>query len=101
MGFTDNLREIFGKGAESTKNAVTKAGSAIQDFSDKSVLKLDIKKLESERKNIFAELGEYTSQVLVSLDTVSKSDEKIVDCLLRISQVNEKIAAKEKALSEV
>lgn len=101
MGFADNLREIFGKGAESTKNAVSKAGSAIQDFSDKSVLKFDIKKLESERKGIFAELGEYTCQVLASSDSVSKSDEKIQDFLSRISQVNEKIAAKEKALSEV
>ena len=100
MGFADNLREIFGKGAESTKNAVSKAGSAIQDFSDKSVLKFDIKKLESERKGIFSELGEYVAQVLVSSEAVSKSDEKVESYLLQISKVNEKIETKEKALSD-
>lgn len=101
MSFADNLRDIFGKGAESTMNAVNKASSKIQDFSDKSVLKFDIKKLESEKKAVFAELGEYTALFLNNSESLSKTDEKVSDCLSRIAQIEEKIELKEKALSEV
>jgi len=100
MEFVDKVKDLFGKSAESTKQAVNKAGSAIQDFSDKSVLKFDIKKLEGDRKSVCSELGEYVFDSLSTSDSVNKTDEKVSEIISRICQIDEKIAEKEKALAE-
>ena len=57
MGFEEKLKVWVKKGAKASKSAFEKAGGAVQDFSDKSVLKLDKMKLESQKNKKFTELG--------------------------------------------
>jgi len=105
MDFVEKAKEIFGKGAEASKKAVSKAGNSIQEFSDKSVLKLDIKKLQSERKDVCSELGCYIYETLVTADDGKykisiDTDEKLDSLALKIKNIDIKIAEKEEALSK-
>ncbi len=101
MDFVEKAKELFGKGTEVSKKAVKDAGNAIQEFSDKSVLKLEIKKLESNRKDTCSEFGEYTFGLFKDSDSVQKSDEKIKAFLDKILEIDNNIAIKEKALSDL
>lgn len=58
------IKEFFVKSAEVSKNALSKAGVAVQKFSDKSVLKIQIQNQKSARSKKYTELGELTSELL-------------------------------------
>ncbi len=57
MDFDRKLRDILEKGAKASKTAFEKAGDAVQEFSDKSVVRLERKQLESRRNTKYTELG--------------------------------------------
>lgn len=101
MDFVEKAKEIFEKSAEASKKAVTKAGDAIQEFSDKSVLKLDIKKLQSEKKETCAELGNYVFKFFGDCDSLNKNDETVTNLLEKITTIEKEITRKEKILSEL
>ena len=100
MDFKEKAKELLGKGARASKEAFNKAGNAIQDFSDKSVLKIDIKKLENEKEAVYSELGEYAASVFKENDSLSGNDEKVGGLLQKLSELEEKISGKKKELSE-
>ena len=45
MAFVDKVKDFMDKGVEVSKTALTKAGEAVQDFSEKSVIFLPRKGL--------------------------------------------------------
>ena len=55
MAFIDKVKDFMDKGVEVSKTAITKAGDAVQDFSEKSVIRIDIKKLESKLEKLINE----------------------------------------------
>lgn len=57
MAFLDKVKEYFDKGIEVSKDALSKAGDAVQDFGDKSVVRIEIKQLESKLNKEYSSLG--------------------------------------------
>lgn len=101
MDFAEKMKDLFGKSAEASKVAMNKAGNAIQEFSDKTVLKVEMNKLETKKKEAFEELGEVIYEFIDKLPEDVASDEKIVSLKEKISQLDSDIEKKEKALSEL
>lgn len=85
------------KGAEVSKSALDKAGKAAVKFGDESVLRIEIKQLESEIKKDTAELGKVVGKAFLDeqKDSVSKDDEEIRVILDRITQAKTEISEKE------
>ncbi|MCR4742566.1 MAG: hypothetical protein K5866_06830 [Treponema sp.] len=54
---TKKVKDFFSKGAKASKDAFMKAGDKVQEFSDKSVIKIEKKQLENKLDNNFSELG--------------------------------------------
>lgn len=108
------LKDIFSKGAEASKNAFEKAGEAVQDFSDRSVVKIERQKLISKRNKLYEEEGEILSTLLLldgadiknlsaiaeSNETVKASFEKIQLLQTQIVELNTQISEKDALLAE-
>ena len=58
------VKEIGKKVAEVSKSAFDKASDKVQDFTDKSILKIDIKKLQVKQNELYKNLGEIVSKFL-------------------------------------
>ena len=58
------VKEIGKKVAEVSKSAFDKASDKVQDFTDKSILKIDIKKLQVKQNELYKNLGEIVSKIL-------------------------------------
>lgn len=76
----DKLKTVISKSAEVSKDVFKKTGDAVQNFSDKSVLKFEIKQLTSKRQKLYTELGKklsaFVSQDIINLnDTASSSSQ--------------------------
>lgn len=63
--FEAKAKEIFSKSAKVTKDALEKAGDKVQDFTDKSVTKLQMHQLETKRDCKYEEMGIKLSQMLI------------------------------------
>ena len=96
MAFMDKVKDFMDKGVEVSKTALTKAGEAVQDFSEKSVIRIDIKKLESKLEKLINELGSYVFDKFNSenADSVYASEEKIASIIKNINEVKNQIDSK-------
>ena len=76
------LKNFISKSSDVTKSAFSKASNAVQKFSDKSVLKIEIKQMESKKEKLFTKIGKHLSSVLAHenvdlMNLQSSNDEKI------------------------
>lgn len=76
----DKLKTVISKSAEVSKDVFKKTGDAVQNFSDKSVLKFEIKQLTSKRQKLYTDLGKkisaFLSQDIINLnDTAASSSQ--------------------------
>lgn len=98
----NKAKKMFSKGAKASKNAFLKAGDKVQDFTDKSVIKLEKHQLETKRDCKYEEMGLKLSQLLLegaTINTSSEEDKKIIaDIQDEILNLSEQIADKEKLL---
>ncbi|MCR4580405.1 MAG: hypothetical protein K5681_08665 [Treponema sp.] len=96
------IKDWFSKGAKASKEALDKAGSKVQDFSDKSVKKLEIHKIEANRDCKYEELGLKISQMLLEGATVNTENAEDLEILLgiqsEIKELSDQIAKKEAEL---
>lgn len=86
-------------GFDATKKGLTKAGSAIQSYSDLGVVQIEKKQFESKRKKACEALGELAFEKLSAKDAVSFSageDEKPL--IEEIAAYDKEIAKREKIL---
>lgn len=102
MGFWDEAKGWMQKGAEASKNAFEKAGDAVQDFSDKSVLKIEIKKLENKKNELFSQIGEITFNKLKADDNacINGNDIEVVEIIKKITELESEIERKRKELEQ-
>jgi hypothetical protein len=102
MAFIDKVKDFMDKGVEVSKTALTKAGDAVQDFSEKSVIRIDIKKLESKLEKLINELGSYVFDKFNSENAASvyASEEKIASIIKNINEVKNQIASKTEELEK-
>ena len=102
MAFVDKVKDFMDKGVEVSKTALTKAGEAVQDFSEKSVIRIDIKKLESKLEKLINELGSYVFDKISceNAESVYASDEKVASIIKNINEVKSQIASKTEELEK-
>ena len=99
--FAKNLKQYLDKGVEVSKKGLKTAGSAISEFGDKSVNKIDIVQLKNRLVKKYQELGQAVAEQLVE-DGISISKDSIVvsEKLSSIKELKEKIHEKEEALKK-
>ena len=100
--FGNKVKSLFSKGVESSREVLEKAGDKVQDFTDKSVTKIEIHKLETKRDCKYEEMGLKLSQMLLegaSITCSNPEDIKILnDIQEEIKNLAEQISEKEKEL---
>ena len=96
------VKNAISKGAKASKEAFEKAGNKIQNFTDKSVLKMEIRQMETKRDCKYEELGLKISELLLKglkIDFEDNSDVEIVNGLQQeIIELSSKITEKESEL---
>ncbi len=98
----NKVKDLFTRGTQASKEALEKAGDKVQDFTDKSVTKIEIHKLEIKRDCKYEEMGLKLSQMLLqgaSITCENVEDIKILnDIQEEIKNLSEQIREKEKEL---
>lgn len=99
--FAKTLKQYLDKGVEASKKGLKTAGSAISEFGDKSVNKIDIVQLKSRLEKKYQELGQAVADQL-SEDGISISKDSLVvsEKLSAINELKEKISEKEASLKK-
>lgn len=101
MGVEEKLRSFLSKSAEVSKNVLSKAGDAVQEFSDKSVIKIDKMKLENQRTKKISDLGFLVYDILRdSDDSISSETEDVKAIIEEIKNLDKEIAEKDELLKE-
>jgi len=96
------VKSVFSKGVETSKEAFEKAGDKVQNFTDKSVTKIEIHKLETKRDCKYEEMGLKISQMLLegaSITCSNADDIRILNDLQEeIKKLDQEIKNKENEL---
>ncbi|MBQ0040377.1 MAG: hypothetical protein KBS64_08125 [Treponema sp.] len=94
------LKDFFDSSLEASKKGLKKAGIAISEFGDTSVIKIDITKYKVKLEKKYEELGKLCAKLLIDEKKASfaKKDEDVAALLESIKQLKDKVAAKEKEL---
>ena len=96
------VKDLFSRGTQASREALERAGDKVQDFTDKSVTKLEIHKLETKRDCKYEEMGLKLSQMLLegaSITCSNADDIRILnDIQEEIKNLAEQISEKEKEL---
>lgn len=100
-GFLSSITSALDKGWNASKNALGKAGNAVQDFSDKSVVAIEKKQFENKRKKEVTELGElvYTKFNKKAM-SISPKEADVANLLSSIKNCEKEISKREKMLKE-
>ena len=64
QSFEEKFKEALSQGMKSSKEMLTKAGAAVQNFSDKSVIKIERQQLINKQKEKYTEMGKKISDLL-------------------------------------
>ncbi len=99
--FKDKFRDGLDKFLKSSKEAFGKAGSAVQDFSDKSVIRIEKKQFESKRNGRYEELGRMIAEKLIE-DPKAKVDTEgaeVVRIIEDVKKLNAEIRQRSDALA--
>lgn len=101
-GFKEKLNESVDKVVSSAKKAIGKAGVAMQDFSDKSVIRIEKRHFESKRDAEYTKLGGLVAERFSADETasVAASEEAVAAIIAEIRHCSEEIKKREDALSE-
>ena len=96
------VKDLFSRGRQASKEALEKAGDKVQDFTDKSVTRIEIHKLETKRDCKYEEMGLKLSQMLLegaSITSSNPDDIRILnDIQEEIKDLGEQIREKENEL---
>lgn len=96
------ILSIFDKGVSASKKGIQSAGSAISDFGDKSVLRIEKSQLQNKADKAYAELGKLVFAKLSSSRSafVTASDEGVSDVITTIKSLLSNITKHEEAINE-
>jgi len=100
--FKEKMRDGMDKFLESSKKVLGAAGSAVQDFSDKSVIRIEKSQLESKLHEQYRKLGEYAAGIL-SADasaSIGTGDSKVSEFLSEINNISKEIEARSNLLKK-
>lgn len=98
----NKVKDLFSRGTKASKEALEKAGDKVQDFTDKSVTRIEIHKIETKRDCKYEEMGLKISQMLLegaSITSSNPDDIRILnDIQEEIKNLSEQIKNKENEL---
>ena len=99
-GLINKVKGALDKGLNASKKALGIAGEAVQDFSDKSALRIEKKQLESKLKKQYELTGEYAAAVFLSKKNASLTlkDNQMSEFLAEISRIKKEIDLRKNAL---
>lgn len=102
QNFGRTILDYIDRGVEASKKGLKSAGSAITEFSDKSVLKIELSQLKAQLARNFTELGKTCYNLLKAenAEPISPSNDEIKKLLEAIAKTEEKIAKHEEALKK-
>ena len=100
--FGKKILSIFDKGVSASKKGIQNAGTAISDFGDKSVLRIEKSQLQSKADKAYAELGKLVFSKLSGSRSafVTASDEGIADVITTIKTLLANISKHNDAINE-
>ena len=75
----NKVKDLFHKGSKATKEALERAGDKMQDFTDKSVVKVEKYQLEQKRDVKYEEMGLKISQMLLEGATINFENTRDVE----------------------
>ena len=100
--FGNKVKDLFSRGTKASKEALERAGDKVQDFTDKSVTKIEIHKLETKRDCKYEEMGLKLSQMLLEGASITSSNpddiRSLNDIQEEIKNLGEQIKTKENEL---
>lgn len=94
MDITDKMMEVLGKGLDASKKALYKAGDAVQDFSDRNVIKLEKRQLAAKRAKVCESLGEKVAVMIIEQKKteIPSDDSAVAGCITQIEEIDKDIA---------
>jgi hypothetical protein len=100
--FIDKMKEYLDKGVEISKDALSKAGEKVVDFSGKSVVRIEISQLESKAQKELLALGTllYEKLSIKGASSVEKTEPEISSALAIIDKLRAEIEAKKAELNK-
>lgn len=100
MAFLDKMKEYLDKGVEVSKEALSKAGDAVQDFSDKSVTKIETHQLISRQNKEYRALGQAVLKFFEENPSASLSaDNSLISGIMaEIQRLEKEIVQREASL---
>lgn len=100
MAFVEKMKSYLDKGVEASKDAFSKAGSAVQSFGDKSVVRIEKKQLEIKLQQEKLNLGILVYDILSGEDkiTLSNDDSRVSGIIAEISRLKNEIEKRDEAL---
>lgn len=103
MDIVEKVKDGAGKVAKTTKDAFDKAGSAVQKFSDKNVLKLEIKRLQKKKEVVYHDLGKDVAVLFLvtKRKSVSCESDVVKGYLQSILDIEKEIKEKEEELANI
>ncbi len=96
------VRSGMGKIIESSKKAIGIAGTAVQEFSDKSVIRIEKSQLQSKLNGLHRSFGKYVAERLTAEpeSAIDASDEKVSHFLKECASLKTEIAKKAELLQK-
>ncbi len=101
--FKDLKNKFFSfldSGVEASKKGIKSAGSAISDFGDKSVVRIELTQLNSKLEKSYKSFGELCYKKLSESETLSNADEDVKKELGVVKEILDGISERKKQLSE-
>lgn len=91
--FKEKMKNFFNKSVEVSKDALVKAGSAVQDFSDKSKVTIKIKQLEGKVQKEYASIGSKVFEFFTESPDASltKENDILTTSFAEINRLDEEI----------
>lgn len=100
--FGETLKSYFDKGVAASVKGLKSAGSAISDFGDVAVIRLDNAQLNSKLEKHYQSLGELAAKELLDgSGELSKKTEGISALLNEIAEIRKKISKNDDAIDAI
>lgn len=102
MSFSEEVKKYVDKGVEVSKDALTKAGSAVQKFGDESVVRLEKIQLEKQLKDDTEKLGKTVYEILAiqGKERIEVTDESVASLVNEMKKLEAEIVARKSVLKE-
>lgn len=101
MSFKEKFFKFLDKSVESSKKAFHKAGEKISDFSDKSVMKIELTRMTGKLEKLYASLGEFVFEKRSSAKKTAADTETLKEYYTQIEELLSEIEAKKNAVNSL